>query len=267
MEQFENQQPRSAAVKEKSVYLLHLDGARILILSAITIGLLTVAFLIGMKISGDGQKDEFLAQNDALIDQTSPLPQGQDLLDPSKTAIPEMPGTGTAEPLSPLASNGTSTLPDLPVAKINDPVKSQPADMMAADENHVVIPPAKEVAKSEPKLSKNQKSKSNKKDKLSRKKNNDIVEVSVDTHAKSAKKAKGGFMLQVASFDKNDVAKKEVNNLKSMDYDAFVDKTSVKGKNFYRVRIGPVASKDKALQMLDELQSNTRYAESYVTKE
>ncbi|MGL4369294.1 MAG: hypothetical protein ACRCUT_06440, partial [Spirochaetota bacterium] len=68
MEQFENQQPHNANVKEKSVYLLHLDGARILILSAITIGLLTVAFLIGMKISGEDRNEDILAQNEALID-------------------------------------------------------------------------------------------------------------------------------------------------------------------------------------------------------
>ena len=62
------------------------------------------------------------------------------------------------------------------------------------------------------------------------------------------------YVLQVASFDKLDVAKKEVSTLKSMKYDAFMDKTSVKGKTFFRVRIGPVAMKDKALQMMNELQ-------------
>ena len=267
MEQFENQQPRSTAVKEKSIYLLHLDGARILILSAITIGLLTVAFLIGMKISGEGQKDELLAQNDALVDQTAPLPQGQDLLDPTKITVPEVPGTLNNSTSAPLAVNGANTLPDLPTAKNNNPVKTQPSDMMAADDNHVVIPPAKEVSKTEHKAAKTQKSKVIVKDKTSKKKKDNVVEVSVDTHAKAEKKVTSGFMLQVASFDKNEVAKKEVTNLKSINYDAFVDKTLVKGKSFYRVRIGPVASKEKALQMLEELQNNSRYAESYVTKE
>jgi hypothetical protein len=33
------------------------------------------------------------------------------------------------------------------------------------------------------------------------------------------------------------------------------------------VRIGPIATKDKALQMLDEIQENPRYEESFMTKE
>ena len=254
MEQFENPQSQKPQVKEKSVYLLHLDGARILILSAITIGLLTVAFLIGMKISGDGENQQPIAQNDALIDQAAPLDQ---TLDPSQGILPEAPAVQDAA----AAQNPPASLPDLPVANGKTPA-APAADIMTAEENHVVIPPAKEVAKSEPKVIKK---KTSKKEIASKRKKDSVVEVS--SGVQTSKKSRAGFVLQVASFDKMDVAKKESEKLKSMDYDSFVDKTNLKGKTFYRVRIGPVASKEKALQMLDELQNNDRYAESYVTKE
>lgn len=264
MEQFDNQQPKNPAVKEKSVYLLHLDGARILILSAITIGLLTVAFLIGMKITGDSNKDILSAQNDTLMDQSLPS-QDTGSSDPSKAALPELPNASseTAGSNSTLPSIPTNQLPDLPVAKNSDTQKVQ--DTMTADESHIVIPPAREVAKVEKVLTKKTHKKAEKRDSLKKKK--EIVEVSSEEPVKQGKRSKGMFMIQVASYDKIDVAKKEVSNLKTKNYDAFIDKSSVKGKNFFRVRIGPVAAKDKAIQMLDEIQSNQRYSESYVVKE
>ena len=264
MEQFDNQQPKNPAVKEKSVYLLHLDGARILILSAITIGLLTVAFLIGMKITGDTSKENISAQNDTLMDQSLPA-QSSDSPDSSKAALPELPNAA-AEPTSntnALPSIPTNQLPDLPVAKNKEMLKIH--DSMAADESHIVIPPAKEVAKTEKMALKKNHKKTERRESLKKKK--EILEVSSEEPAKQDKHTKGMFMIQVASYDKIDVAKKEVSSLKSKNYDAFVDKSTVKGKSFFRVRIGPVAAKDKAIQMLDEIQSNQRYSESYVVKE
>ena len=260
MEQFENPQPQKPPVKEKSIYLLHLDGARILILSAITIGLLTVAFLIGMKISNDGENQQSLVQNEALIDQTVGIPLDPNATDPSQGILPD---AATAAPAqNAISPNQQPALPDLSSAKGNTPAASPASDIMTAEENHVVIPPAKEVAKSEPK---SLKKKAAKKEIASKKKKDTVVEVFSDV--RPAKKNRTGFVLQVASFDKVDVAKRESEKLKSYHYDSFVDKTILKGKSFYRVRIGPIASKEKALQMLDDLQSNDRYAESYVTKE
>ena len=263
MEQFD-QQPKNQNVKEKSMYLLHLDGARILILSAITIGLLTVAFLVGMKITGESSKD-VLASQDIVSDQSLSGTQ-QEPIDPSKNALPDLSAQTdiNAIPAAPLSGQGQSTaLPDLPVAKTNDSAK--PQDLMAADENHVVIPPARGVSKTEKVAAKKNRKKADKKDSL--KKRKDVVEVSSETPSKIDKRARGMYVLQVASFDRLDVAKKEVSSLKTMSYDAFVDKSSVKGKSFFRVRIGPVAVKDKAIQMMNELQSNDRYAECYIVKE
>jgi cell division septation protein DedD len=259
MEQSENQQPKNSQVKEKSVYLLHLDGPRILILSAITIGLLTVAFLIGMKITGDTGKESLAVQNDALVDQNI-APQGQDAADSSKSSMPDLP---TGNNALPQIGNNTTTLPDLPLTKNNDLPKVH--DAVTADDNHIVIPPAKEVAKTEKIASKTTKKKTDKKDSVKKKK--EVVEVSSETVPKADKHFKSGYVLQVASYDKMDIAKKEVSALKDMNYDAFVDRSAVKGKNFFRVRIGPISSKDKAIQMLNDIQNNERYAESYVVKE
>ena len=262
MEQFE-QQPKNANVKEKSMYLLHLDGARILILSAITIGLLTVAFLVGMKITGDSSKDT-LAASDSLSDQSLAV-NSSDPIDSSKPELPDLAGQPANNSLSAAPSASTvPALPDLPVAKAGENHKTQ--DLMTADEDHVVIPPVKEVAKSEKTaVKKNSKKKTDKREAV--KKRKDIVEVSSETPAKSEKRVRGAYVLQVASFDRIEVAKKEASNLKSMNYDAFVDKTSVKGKNFFRVRIGPVAAKDKAIKMMNELQGNDRYSECFIVKE
>ncbi|MGL4331794.1 MAG: SPOR domain-containing protein, partial [Bacteroidales bacterium] len=165
-------------------------------------------------------------------------------------------------PQDALASNKTNPLPDLPVAQGTDSAQNPAADIMTAEESHVVIPPAKEVAKIEKKSAKK---KSSRKEVASKKKKGSVVEVS--SGVESVKRSRNGFMLQVASYDKMDVARKESEKLKAMDYDAFVDKTAIKGKTFYRVRIGPIAAKGKALEMLDEIQTNDRYSESYVTKE
>ena len=109
MEQFE-QQPKNANVKEKSMYLLHLDGARILILSAITIGLLTVAFLVGMKITGDSSKDT-LAASDSLSDQSLAV-NSQDPIDASKPELPDPLHGGLCPwPLTPSAFSPPSCPP------------------------------------------------------------------------------------------------------------------------------------------------------------
>ena len=55
MEQFDIPHQR---IKEKSVYLLHLDAARIILISSAIIGIIIVSFLLGMRFirGGDGAK-------------------------------------------------------------------------------------------------------------------------------------------------------------------------------------------------------------------
>lgn len=263
MEQF-NQQENSP-VKEKSVYLLHLDGPRILILSALIVGLITIAILVGMKITDGNKSDEILAQNDALVETPNNIPGAPDAVDPSKEPIPDLqpvqnPSSQPAQPDQNIAQNNVTPLPS-----VNDSKKTE-SDILTGDSVHSVTPPSHSSKKHSKKSIASKKTKS--KTHIAKKRNSDdVVEVSSGTKSKTESSSVHGFVLQVASYDKSESAKSEVKKLKEMDYDAFYDKTQVKGKDFFRVRIGPIATKEKALQMLDELQENPRYEESFMTKE
>jgi DedD protein len=105
-----------------------------------------------------------------------------------------------------------------------------------------------------------------KKSKSTKSEADDVVEVS-SGKPKTDKKNQHGFFVQCASLDRIEKAKTEVQKLKELEYDAFFDKKELKGKDFYRVRIGPIATKDKALQMLEEIQQNSRYEESFIVHE
>jgi len=76
-----------------------------------------------------------------------------------------------------------------------------------------------------------------------------------------------GYSIQIGSYDTNDKAKAEISSLKKMNYDAFLDKAVVNGKNYYRVKIGPISAKGKAIDMLREIQETSKYSESYLVKE
>ena len=71
----------------------------------------------------------------------------------------------------------------------------------------------------------------------------------------------------MASFDTLSKAENEKSILKSKRYDAYIDKGLVNGKNYFRVRIGPVSSSKKASELLNEIQGDSRYASSYMVRE
>jgi cell division septation protein DedD len=257
-------------VKEKSVYLLHLDGPRILILSAIVIGLLSVAFLVGMKLVGDEKTETVTAQNDSILDQQGSLPP-IDSLDPAKAPLPDLQPAQT-QPLQP-----AQVIPQDSVVPQSSAMQqsSKKADSDALSTgSHEIIPASKKVSTSDAKKTSKSKTASNsKKSKKSRTSNKsdkkNVVEVSDSkiTNDPTGKKLVHGFFVQLASFDKADKAKNEVTKLKDLDYDAHYDKKEVNGKEFFRVRIGPIATKEKALDMLDEIQENTKYEDSFIIHE
>jgi cell division septation protein DedD len=258
-------------VKEKSVYLLHLDGPRILILSAIVIGLLSVAFLVGMKLVGDDKIESVAAQSDSILDQQGSLPP-LDSLDPAKAPLPDLQPPQT-QPLQPAQVMPQDSVIPQSSSMAQQSSKKTDSDALS-NGSHEIIPASKKISTSDAKKSSKSKTASNsKKSKKSKsstkadKKN--VVEVS-DSKIKSdlaGKKLVHGFFVQIASFDKADKAKNEVTKLKDLDYDAHYDKKEVKGKDFFRVRIGPIATKEKALDMLDEIQENTKYEDSFIIHE
>ena len=262
MEQNNQQDTR---VKEKSVYLLHLDGPRILILSAIIIGLLSLAFLVGMKIMGEGKPEDTIAHNESITDQHGIPPV--DELDPAKIPLPDLQGSQALT--SPSVPD--SVLPQPTTKALNNTKKAEP-DLLSPSAVQEVIPSSKSVAKEEGKSVKTAKVSSSSKKQIQKKvkqrktETEDIVAVSSD-NPKNDKKVQHGFFVQCASLDRIEKAKTEVQKLKDLEYDAFFDKKELKGKDFYRVRIGPIATKDKAIQMLDEIQQNPRYEESFIVHE
>jgi len=78
---------------------------------------------------------------------------------------------------------------------------------------------------------------------------------------------RGGFAIQVASFDSRAKASSEVSRLKRQRYDAFIDKSTVSGRPYYRVRIGPLSSHNTAEKVLQEIQESHRYSESFMIRQ
>jgi cell division septation protein DedD len=283
MEQFDIPHQR---IKEKSVYLLHLDAARIILISSAIIGIIIVSFLLGMSFvkGGDGAKT-LLTKNDMFDGQKeldllkNNIPGLHDEDDFSK-ALDEKAGIyhednvkdksdidknfidGEGEEKSAAVKNESSDM--LTKDNIYDASKAEKNAMKkTARENNY----AKKLSRDDDALDKPAKKSAlknvSKKRKSGRSK---IVAVAGDAEHKKANQA-GAYTIQVASYDKKASAQSEVKVLKNLNYDAFIDESQVKGKQFYRVRIGPLASKKKALDLLKAVQDNEKYRESYMVQE
>ncbi len=280
-------------VKEKSVYMLHLDAARIILISAAVIGIVIVSFLLGMNFikSGDGGKalitknDIFDGQKELdLLKNNIPDPADEEDLsrpmddkmvtsDKDEKALEKEKGgpenqaleKDKKDDLSAISKNESSDMLtgdnfNDSVAKGRDVKKKRIRDLdegkkisRSADHDMFDKPVKKTTVKNNVKKKKRGKSK--------------VVAVSVNRVEDTKSGHSGGYAIQVASFDKKSKAQSEVRALKELNYDAYLDESLVKGKQYYRVRIGPVASKNKALDLLKDVQDNNKYQESYMLRE
>jgi cell division septation protein DedD len=269
-------------VKQKSVYLLHLDTPRIVLISSLIIGLIVVSFLIGMNfVEKNGDAASSLAQNDLFLNDQ----KGADLMNEN---IPGPPRGGETAKLD----DDKVLFPEPGVKKTDsDPgvtaaVNQESPDVLNSDSIKEIIPPAAEnkgVSERETKKvekrsgshekiahkgessKKNRAAKSNKKES---KKGNRVVEVSSSRLDKTGAPAgHDGFFIQVASYDKKARALSEIEQLKEMKYDAAIERSMVDGKEFFRVRIGPLESREKADGLLKSIQENSRYEDSYIIRE
>ncbi|MBN1501406.1 MAG: SPOR domain-containing protein [Spirochaetes bacterium] len=272
-EQFDEQK-----VKEKNIYLLHLDKARIAILSSIIIGIIAIAFLIGMKLTAKDKVERDLFTTNNINSGTLTSPSDINDLFESKPVD---------NPISALGDEKTEITPE----KMEIPVTKSETDVLTAD-NINVVPAAssntdtitvKSVSpKSSPKKQVNavavnpKKSNSNTAAVKASVKNDKVKNVAVSsnisnnkavTAASFQKKTTGGFSLQVASYDNYSRAKLECDTLKKQNFETYIDDAFVNGINYYRVRIGPFSEKYEAVSVLDRLQSDSKYAESYIVKE
>lgn len=266
MEQFDPIHPRD--MREKNMYVLHLDTPRIIIVCSAIIGIIVVSFLLGMNFTRSSEKqDGLFSQKEPISDfplgETMPenavLPPHEEGVQPPIDIIKERPSLEDNKAKEPAIVRN-----DVPpqVEKI-----APPRDALTTEDAGEVIPPAHEFKKSA--LAESEEKAVKKAPKRSRSvKKHRVVEVSSgDKGLKAANPARGQFAIQVASYDSRARAVTETENLKKLQYDAFIDKGTVGGRSYYRVKIGPIASKRRAVDMLNELQGEDRYSESFLVRE
>ena len=256
-------------VREKSVYVLNLDMARIILISAAVVGIIVVSFLLGMNFvkGGDGGKT-LLTRNDIFDSQKeldmlkTNIPDATEEDDLSKPLDDKM--LGTDKELKGLESDKLSKGMNIEKSGgLNDDT----SDILTRENISETVIPEKDAKKKTPagdvpdakKLSrvdeddtadrpaKKQPVKSVSKKKKSAK--SKVVEVSGDKIERGRTASSGNYTIQVASFDKRSTAQGEVKALKEKSYDAYIDECRVKGKQYFRVRIGPLATKKESARI------------------
>ncbi len=287
----ENFDPKPNAVKEKNLYIVHLDTPRIIILTSVVIGIIAAAFLFGMSFMKDdkpGSKELTVSGMNFDDNKTADM-IGADI-PPIPTETVEEGVTG--DKITALDDNKTNSVVkeenkaaqgnEIITAKAD--IKNTKGDVLTNENIKEIIPPAsknksskksdkivKNDKKSDQKNTQNNSRKIAAKDKKKSDENHDltnrknrIYEVSNDVREK---KSFDSYAVQVASFDTLSKAEHEKSILKSKRFDAYIDKSLVNGKNYFRVRIGPLSSSKKAYDLLNDVQSDSRYASSYMVKE
>ncbi len=264
MEHFEEFHQKG--VKEKNMYTVNLDTPRIIIVASVAIGVIIISFLLGMNLYKSHEKPaDSLAQRDSLLDlptdsiSAGKIPPPDENMMNAQNEIDRLltPGAGDRDKLAAIKGNEFAAME-----------KSNPShDVLTSEAIKEIIPPApdlKDHAVPVDNIKPAKKQAVKKGDKSRRQK---TVEVVADSKKATGRPLRGEYSVQVAAFDKKDKAATVIESLKKMNYDAFVDRTQVNGKSYFRVRIGPIATKSRALDVLNEIQEDSRYAESYMVRE
>jgi len=279
MEHFD---PKPQGVKEKNFYILHLDTPRIIILTSVLIGIITAAFLFGMGVV---KNDRPVSKELTLSDMDLGDAKNGDIFGKE---IPPLPGEATEEgnsiedKITLGEDNKTDpvTIPEgdnnlLPSVK-DETAKLAKNDILKNENISEIIPPAdnKRSIKKETKTAKAKIQKKSASQKLASRKSSKsieqprnksrIYEVSRETERV---RNYDSYSVQVASYDTLSKAEREKNLLRSKRFDAYVTRSVVGGKSYFRVRIGPVASSGKAQQLLADVQRDSRYSGCYMVKE
>ncbi|MCP4132696.1 MAG: SPOR domain-containing protein [bacterium] len=279
MEHFEG---NPGPVKEKNVYFLQLNPPRIILIVSAVLGVIIIAFLLGMNFINKGNNDSS-SQNDILLSENKGMdmlnrnipapPHKGEIAGPVEEKLPGLednslePKTDTNSNIASLSEEKSDNADVLTNENIDEIISSSKKDtkIIAQEETRPKevkrkSSTRKAVAK-KPRNTEKRKAAKNKTKKKSR-----VVEVSSKKRY-SRPKAASGYAVQIASYDKRSRALSEISSLKKMHFDAFINKKRVKGKNFYRVRVGPISSKRKAIRLLNDIQEYPRYEGSYMVKE
>lgn len=269
--------------KEKNMYILHLDTPRIIIITSIFIGLIILSVLTGMNINRESREESDLFSNEnALLKSlsmenetpasienesgVSAVEQGIIISDPDKEhGISSAPSNISQAPAieKPLLKDPLFEKPGLKTAEKEKPK----SDILTSENIESILPAVKEAAREKPKrVVKKPDRKPAKKESVKKEK---VVEVAVKKEQKFSPPAadKEYYAIQVASFDKKSRADNVVDDLEKKKFNAYITSGMVNGKNYYRVRIGPIFSKKKACRLLDEIHYDSEYRGSYMVKE
>ena len=93
--------------------------------------------------------------------------------------------------------------------------------------------------------------------------NNVVPEVVVSADIKSELL---GWVIQVGAFGEKQKAITMQKQLVDAGYDALVEIGSNKGKDYFRVKVGPVISQDEATKIRDSLRNKMKLEAAFVTR-
>jgi DedD protein len=261
-------------MKQKSVYLLHLDTPRIILISAVITGIIVASFLIGMNfVKNSGEITPAASDNIFMNDTKSSAVFDE--------RIPAPPHRGEGE--SGITAGAQAALSDETHLADESPAMiaaTGQGDVITSESIKEIIPPSiprtekKAVTRSTTpaKKARHEATGARKKESTreviapAKKKQEPRVVAAADSDIRK-RDTSPAFAVQIASYDKKSRALSEAALLKDMSYDAYIDESEVRGRNFYRVRIGPLSTRERAAGVLRDVQSNERYAESYIVRE
>ena len=219
--------------KPYQMYVLNLDASRIFWLTTFLLLLLCFSFFIGLLIgkeNGKGAVNEITTKNKAMIDEII------NKLDDKNNNDDEY---QFYELISP--------------EKITE-----------KNRKDKIIPKREYIKKESPPADKNNYNTSLDTGKEVQIKNNRKSPPAEDTENIKLSK-KNPYTVQVASYTKYKNAEKLKIYLISKKYPAYIIKSNVKGINYYRVRIGPFASKSVCLKVIEIIRHKKECRNSFIT--
>ncbi len=86
------------------------------------------------------------------------------------------------------------------------------------------------------------------------------------TESSEAKNSPRAWSVQVNSYPDEKSANDLIDRLKNKGYNAFVTEANIKGKAWYRVRVGPFASREEAVKTEAALKNNENYPKAFATR-
>ncbi|WP_018861467.1 MULTISPECIES: SPOR domain-containing protein [unclassified Thioalkalivibrio] len=76
------------------------------------------------------------------------------------------------------------------------------------------------------------------------------------TRAPESRAIEAGWAVQVGSYRAGGNAREEESRLRDAGWPAFIDESEAEGRSIYRVKVGPVAQRDEAQKLVEELKDD-----------